>query len=130
MDIAVAKSVIDTLLAEAEAAAPRECCGLLLGDVAITTAQPIANVAAAPEWYFEIDPAGLLAAHKAARNGGRQVLGYYHSHPNGRAAPSAEDSARAAGDGRVWAIVATGAIGLWRDSPGGFEALPYTVTDG
>ncbi|MFX6357473.1 Mov34/MPN/PAD-1 family protein, partial [Acinetobacter baumannii] len=59
-----------------------------------------------------------------------QVLGYWHSHPSGRAEPSAEDARLASGDARVWAIVAGGAISLWRDTPQGFVALSYTAADG
>lgn len=130
MILTVPRSVIAHLRAAAAAAHPDECCGLLLGHEHIAAAQAAANLAATPARRFEIDPAVLLAAHKAARQGGPAVLGYYHSHPNGRTSPSAEDQALAAGDGRLWAIVAAGTVSLWRDCPGGFEALSYTVTDG
>lgn len=117
-----------TLREEATRAHPHEACGLLLGrGDTIDAAQPCANVHPEPERHFEIDPAALIAAHRAARAGGPQVLGYYHSHPNGRAGPSATDRAMAAGDGRIWAIVARGAISLWRDDPGGFTPLGEAV---
>ena len=120
-----------TLLEEATRALPRECCGLLLGHGSlIESALPCANVHPDPERQFEIDPAALIAAHRAARSGGPQVLGYYHSHPTGRAQPSETDRAQASGDGRIWAIVAAGTIALWRDLPGGFEALPLRLAAG
>ncbi|MBK6800523.1 M67 family metallopeptidase [Novosphingobium sp.] len=120
-----------TLLEEATRAFPRECCGLLLGrDGRIETALPCANVHGQPERHFEIDPAALIAAHRAARGGGPQVLGYYHSHPSGRAEPSATDRAQASGDGRIWAIVAGTTVTLWRDLPHGFEALPLRLAPG
>ncbi len=119
------------ILAAAARAAPDEACGLLLGTAAhIHTAFPAANVAPDPAHHFEIDPAALIAAHRAARAGGPQVVGYYHSHPNGLARPSATDAASAARDGRIWAIAAAGAITMWRDGPSGFEALSYTLGDG
>ena len=119
------------LLAAAQEAHPREACGLLLGDGGrITSATVAANVHPDPARHFEIDPAALLAAHKAARTGGPQVLGYWHSHPNGRPDPSEEDRAEAAGDGRIWVIVANGAISVWRDEPGGFKPLPSAVRAG
>jgi len=115
----------------ARAAYPREACGLLLGHGAhIAQARECANLAANPERHFEIDPAALIAAHRAARAGGPQVLGYFHSHPNGLARPSATDQAAAARDGRIWAIVADDAVTCWCDAPSGFEALSYRVTDG
>lgn len=130
MRVVVASSVIERLHAEAAAAHPRECCGLLLGGETILLAAPAANVSADPERRFEIDPRVLVAAHKASREGGPAVLGYYHSHPGGSPVPSAEDRACASGDGRVWAIVACGQVAFWRDRPDGFEALPYTVAEG
>lgn len=124
MVIGLTSGALATLIAEATKAHPREACGLLLGRGAmIEAAVPCANVHPEPEHHFEIDPAALIAAHRAARSGGPAVLGYYHSHPNGRAQPSATDRAMACGDGRIWAIVANGAVTLWRDDPGGFVAL-------
>lgn len=119
------------MLCAAAQAAPHEACGLLLGEGRhIHTATTAGNVHPQPATRFEIDPLALIAAHRAARQGGPQVLGYWHSHPNGLAQPSATDREQAGGDGRVWAIVAAGAISLWVDSPGGFVALPYMVQDG
>jgi proteasome lid subunit RPN8/RPN11 len=119
------------ILKAATHAAPNEACGLLLGQGAhIHTALSAANVHPDPARHFEIDPAALIAVHRAARAGGPQVLGYFHSHPNGLARPSATDSASASGDGRVWAIVAGGQISLWRDGPSGFEPLSYALDDG
>lgn len=124
MEIEVASEVIDTLRAEARAAHPRECCGLLLGKGwRIAQALPAANVHPDPARRFEIDPAALIAAHKEAREGGPDILGYYHSHPSGPAEPSATDRAEASHDGRVWAIVAGGAIGWWRDGGTGFASV-------
>ena len=119
------------LIQEAARAHPQECCGLLLGQGGrITQTRRAANVHTDPAIQFEIDPAVLLAAHRGARGGGLQVLGYYHSHPNGRAQPSPRDQAGGAGDGRVWAIVARGAVTWWRDLPGGFEPLPMPIAPG
>lgn len=124
MGTRLTSGALTTLLEEATKAHPREACGLLLGqgDV-IEAALPCTNVHPAPEQHFEIDPAAMIAAHRAARAGGPKVLGYYHSHPNGRAGPSATDRAMAAGDGRIWAIVAGRGVTLWRDDPAGFVPL-------
>jgi proteasome lid subunit RPN8/RPN11 len=128
MAIELTSGALATLRAEAAKAHPLECCGLLLGQGnRIDRAMPCANVHPQPERHFEIDPAALIAAHRAARAGGPEVLGYYHSHPGGSAEPSATDRAMASGDGRVWAIVAGGAVGWWRDGPQGFEPLSLRV---
>ena len=124
MDLELTSGVEATLLAEAAAAHPHECCGLLLGQgMRVREIRPATNVHAQPERHFEIDPAALIAAHREARAGGLQVLGYYHSHPNGLGEPSPTDRASASSDGRIWAIVAGGAVTWWRDLPSGFEPL-------
>lgn len=137
MEIEVTSGALATLRQEAAEAAPAECCGLLFGargqggGLRIMQAQPAANVAVDPLTRFEIDPAALIAAHRAARGGaGPVLLGFYHSHPNGLPRPSATDAAQASGDGRIWAIVAAGAVSFWRDARGGFEALSTRLVDG
>ena len=131
MEIELTSGVIATLLEDANEAHPHECCGLLLGQGgAVQRVQPAANVHPDPASHFEIDPAALIAAHRAARAGGQQVLGYYHSHPNGRAEPSTTDRAQASGDGRIWAIIAAGEVSWWRDAASGFEPLPTRVAPG
>lgn len=126
MTLRVARAAIDTLVTEAARRHPREACGLLFGAGAINAAIACANVHPEPRRHFEIDPAALIAAHRAARQGGPALAGYWHSHPVGPAAPSAADRAAAARDGRIWAIVAGRTVAFWRDAPGGFEPLSYT----
>ena len=128
MGLKVTSAVVEGLLAEASAAHPLECCGLLFRDAgAITVHQAAANVHPAPQTHFEIDPQALIDAHRTMRQGGRQLVGYYHSHPRGLAEPSATDQAMGTGDGLIWAIVTAGAVRLWRDTPGGFSPLSYTL---
>lgn len=131
MDIAVTRDAIEAMERAAREAFPRESCGILLGEGArIARFALTANVHAHPDSHFEIDPQALIDAHRAARDGGPQVLGYFHSHPKSAAAPSATDRAMAAGDGRIWAIAGEGELTLWRDEPAGFAALSYSITDG
>jgi proteasome lid subunit RPN8/RPN11 len=131
MVVELTSGTLATLVEEARLALPRECCGLLLGKGSrVALAQPAANVHPQPERHFEIDPKALIAAHRGARAGGLELLGYYHSHPNGRAEPSASDQAAASGDGLIWAIIASGEASWWRDQPSGFAALPTRVVGG
>lgn len=119
------------MLTAARAAHPDEACGLLLGEgMRITAARPAANIHPTPQTHFEIDPQALIDAHRAARDGGPQVLGYYHSHPTGDPVPSATDRAMAAGDGRIWAIIAGHEMALWHDDAAGFVPLSYRVAKG
>ena len=125
----VTREVLDRMLAEAEDAREKECCGLLLGSGTVDEARPATNVAKDPRRRFEIDPQALVDAYRAAREGGPAVIGFYHSHPTGQAAPSATDRAMAAGDGKVWAILGKDGVTFWRDEKQGFAPLPYAVED-
>jgi desampylase len=136
MELVVTRSVLEAMFAHAARTHPEECCGLLLGEPPsgradlVACAEPTRNVSTDPACRFEIDPQALIDAHRAERAGGRALLGYYHSHPTGQAEPSATDRAQASEDGRIWAIVAGGAVGFWRDAAGHFEPLCYRVVDG
>ncbi len=134
MELEVTRHALTTMLAVSRAAHPNEACGILLGEGArIAAAIETANVHPAPATHFEIDPQALLDAHRAARAGGPEVIGYFHSHPVGEPAPSATDRACAAGDGRVWAIIAGDRVQFWRDGGsagnGGFDALSFTIIE-
>ncbi len=127
----LASPIIPALLAEAAEAHPHECCGILLGTGdTITQIRPAPNVHPSPRTHFEIDPQALIDSHRTERAGGLQVIGYYHSHPVGPPHPSATDRAQAPGDGRVWAIIAAGAVRFWQDRPEGFQTLSYAVASG
>jgi len=131
MDIEVTSGVMATLRAQAAKTAPQECCGLLLGcEGRVLEARAVHNIAEDPLTRFEIDPAALLAAHKAARDGGPQIVGYYHSHPTGHPVPSATDCEHASGDSRIWAIIAGDNVKFWRDGEGGFEEVTWRAAAG
>ena len=119
MTIVIASTALATIAGHAAAAGPLEACGILVGTGGrIDAALPADNVAADPARAFEIDPAALIAAHRGER-AGTAIAGWYHSHPDGVAQPSATDAARAAPDGRLWLIAAGGTIAAWRAGPGG-----------
>ena len=131
MELAVTSQALAAMRVAAAAAYPREACGLLLGAGGrITEAQPTANLHPSPETHFEIDPQALIGAHRAARAGGPELIGYFHSHPHGPPAPSATDRACAARDGKVWAIIAGDDVRFWIDGEQGFAALPLCLIDG
>ncbi|WP_126172104.1 Mov34/MPN/PAD-1 family protein [Altericroceibacterium xinjiangense] len=131
MPIEIARSLVAELCSLAARSVPEECCGLLLGrGIRIGQIRPAANVAQDRRRHFEIDPQALIDAHRAARAGGPDLLGYFHSHPSGRAEPSPTDRQCASGDGRMWAIVGEDGVRFWRDEPEGFEPLSYRALDG
>jgi proteasome lid subunit RPN8/RPN11 len=96
-----------------EAEYPAECCGMLLGEASgehklVSEVAPLANLRHDPRRAqellplddpereternrFLIDPKEQIRVEKDARARGLTVLGYYHSHPDHPARPSAYD---------------------------------------
>jgi proteasome lid subunit RPN8/RPN11 len=74
-----------------------ECCGLLAGRVlagsggSITHVLPATNAASEPVKAYAIAPQELFRLMKEMRAGGLELLGIYHSHPNGKNEPSPRD---------------------------------------
>lgn len=128
MSVRISRALLDAIASRAASSADEEVCGLLLGQVSrIEAVDHCRNVAADPRAAFEVDPAALIAAHRAARLGGPLILGNYHSHPNGIAAPSERDRAAAEPDS-LWIIVAGGRVTAWRAAPGrGFAPVELVV---
>lgn len=103
----------------ADSELPSECCGVLLGhragqaasargnrravfshrdevEIVITRVIPARNIAAVdPVRSYQVGWDALLEAHRHARQGSGEIVGFYHSHPDGSAAPSVLDAARA-----------------------------------
>jgi len=120
MRVRISSAIVEQITTLARASASVEICGLLFGDDdSVDRVQPCRNVAADPARAFEIDPAALVAAHRAMRSGGARLTGHFHSHPTGRAIPSARDADAAAPDGALWLIVGSGDLTAWRAVEGG-----------
>jgi len=114
MRLEISREALAGIRAAAAAAHPEEACGLLFGSEGLIDGwQVTRNVAENREIMFEIDPAALFAALRAERAGGRKLIGYWHSHPNGRAEPSRRDTELANVDGKIWVIVAGDDVAAW-----------------
>lgn len=105
----------EQLCREALRSYPCECCGLIEGIVEgdrsrVTALRPMPNIAKQSD-RFEIDPALHIALLRNLRDTGREIIGCYHSHPNGRAEPSACDRESADEEGFLWLICAVDADG-------------------
>lgn len=95
----------------AGAAWPEEGCGVLCGrqdggQVHLLSVHACRNVAADRRRRFELEPLDYLAAERAALAAGQEVVGIWHSHPDGRAVPSETDREMAWG-GWCYVIAAT-----------------------
>ena len=95
----IPRQLYDAMLAQAVAELPNECCGLLAGtpsdDVGrVTHRFPLVNVASDRTVEYFGEGRGLVAAHRAARDLGAEIIAIYHSHPTTHAVPSATDHER------------------------------------
>jgi desampylase len=120
------------LLSQATAAAPEECCGLLLGDATtIVDVIPARNSADDPLRRYVVDPRDYFRAIREARARALEVIGAYHSHPQSSAAPSDTDRAQAFSH-FVFLIVGLGStppdVSAWTWSAGNFTPLPLVRT--
>lgn len=110
LKVDLAPGLLAGLEQEALRTVPHEACALLLGQrkdnlLSVETTVMSKNVTESdPKRTFEIDPSVYIHLQKAARAGGAQVVGVWHSHPGGRAEPSATDKARSVEGGWLWLI--------------------------
>ena len=103
--------ILDAIRAHGQTAYPEECCGFLLGHA---TAENNHVVAVAPvenrqsenrERRYTITPEDYHAADCRARRQSLDIVGFYHSHPDHPARPSATDLAEATFPGYTYVIV-------------------------
>lgn len=108
--IILPKTLQSQIAGEALTARPRECCGLIEGtrrfDAVIATGAHATRNIARQKDRFEIDPADHFRLLRTAREAGREIVGCYHSHPNGHPHPSGYDTERADDEQLVWIIAA------------------------
>jgi proteasome lid subunit RPN8/RPN11 len=102
------KRIYERLRAEARAALPHECCGLLGGyGEDVTELFAASNHLASPN-AFEIAPQELFDIFRELRARKLELVGIYHSHPAGDNAPSQRDRERAYYPEAAYVIVAPG----------------------
>jgi proteasome lid subunit RPN8/RPN11 len=96
--IAIGRRERAAMEAHARRTYPEECCGILLGSdsagrktVRATIAIENAEEDAARRKRYTISPRDMLEADREARRTGTDVIGFYHSHPDVPAVPSATD---------------------------------------
>lgn len=83
----------NTMRAHAERVFPEECVGAVLSDGA--TVLPLENSAENRRCGFAVSARACLWVERTAQAKGLEVLGFYHSHPDGPAEPSVRDEAHA-----------------------------------
>jgi proteasome lid subunit RPN8/RPN11 len=93
----ITPDLLEKITAQATAAYPEECGGLLIGKVergelVVAAVVPLKNVREDSRHNrIEIDPLAYAKADREATKQGFGVWGFYHSHPNAKAVPSEFD---------------------------------------
>jgi proteasome lid subunit RPN8/RPN11 len=132
----LAPAVRDALLVHAREGAardpPAEICGVLAGTRGppdrVTAAHRVDNVAATPRTEYELDPEATVTTLDRIDAAGDDTVGFYHSHPERPADPSATDRARATWPGYVYLIVSPPeTIRAYRFTGDGLDPLPVQV---
>ena len=110
MFIRLEQAHLAVIEAAARSAYPAECCGLLIGarqggGYVVDQVVESDNLAATPHDSFEIDMRLRVRLQRTLRGTNRDIIGHYHSHPNGVVEPSPRDAAQAWEPDLVWLIV-------------------------
>jgi proteasome lid subunit RPN8/RPN11 len=107
------------------ATSEHEVCGVLIGRRAprltLETIVAARNVHATPNQHFLLDAPTLLRADAAARAAGLELIGFYHSHPNGVLLPSTTDR------GAAWPGYLTLIVAVERGRPRSLSAWIITA---
>jgi proteasome lid subunit RPN8/RPN11 len=89
----------EAIRAHARETYPLECCGFLIGSPAAHTVSELVRASNAredsPHNRYLIPPVEFVRAQRDADRRGLEIVGFYHSHPDHPARPSAYDQAHA-----------------------------------
>jgi proteasome lid subunit RPN8/RPN11 len=123
-EIRLARDVAAEVLNHASSNPDEECCGLLAGlNGVVARTFPARNAAKHPATAYEIASKELFRIMREVRAGGLELLGIYHSHPNGDNQPSPRDIERAYYPDAAYFILSPRA-----DAPEPIRA--YSIRDG
>jgi len=137
--LTLSRAVYDAVIDHARTGAPEEVCGVLGGDHGdgeseVDRALRATNVADSPRTAYELDPAEQLDLMRTVEDAGREVVGFYHSHPAGPPTPSETDREQATWVGYVYVIVSLDGeypyVGAWRWTGAAFEREAVAVSGG
>ncbi len=92
--------LLQRIYRQADREFPRECCGILVGTggkiKAVETIFPAVNAERLQGGdRYRINGKDFLRVDREARETGREILGFYHSHPASPSLPSSVDLQRA-----------------------------------
>ena len=93
MSVTLNRDVLAAIRAHGRETYPNECCGALIGaDGVVEEAFALPNTTEeGPRRRFLVRPSDYRSAESRATESGRELLGFYHSHPDHPARPSQYD---------------------------------------
>jgi proteasome lid subunit RPN8/RPN11 len=100
MTLRLPGALADEIRRHGEAAYPAECCGAMVGRAEgaakeVLRLSPAINRRTDDAHRYLIAPDDLLRLEREVREAGQEIVGYYHSHPDHPARPSAFDAEHA-----------------------------------
>ena len=139
----IPRAQVEAMLAHARGGYPFEVCGVMLGrggegDRRVEEVVSVVNrETEAPRVRYQIAPEDLIRIQRGAREAGREIVGYYHSHPDHPARPSETDrriAAEGLSDGIVYVVIGveggqetTPTAWIFRDAKQAFDEEPFDV---
>lgn len=139
----IPRAEADQIIAHALAGYPFEVCGVLVGNAGVPSPRVVKAVRVenrereSPRVRYQIAPEDLIRIQRQEREAGREIVGYYHSHPDHPARPSETDrriAAEGLSDGVVHVVVGveagqrgTPTAWLFRDATQSFETEAFEI---
>jgi len=130
------RDAYDSILEHAREGKPHEICGVLGGerrdgDALVEFTRRVENVSETPRVNYLMEPEEQLEAIDEVEEDS-EVVGFYHSHPEGPESPSETDSDRANWPGHSYVIVSLGPdepfVGSWEWTGDAFDDEEVEIT--
>lgn len=117
---------------------PEEACALLVGrwvngKLLVRRVVKTLNIAENKLKFFEVDPSMRIKLERDLRTEQDEIIGVFHSHPNGLAKPSTSDAKMIVEKHFLWLIAAVDERGMSEigafeaQQEGGFQPIPLHV---
>lgn len=108
--ITLSRAQVRLLAEHSEREWPRESCALLIGrrnsifHANVSRIEISPNISDRPDIRFEIDPGLRIGLERELRDQRQEIIGVFHSHPQGPAYPSDADAQRVYEKQLIWLI--------------------------
>lgn len=127
----------DAIVDHAQTDSPHEACGVLIGRIdpggvgVVGAVYPVTNTATDPLTTYVMDERSLASLLPLWLQNGYDLIGFYHSHPQGDPIPSQADIRAAAYPDVAWLIVGLKGnepkLAAWHIANGRVEPIPIST---